>query len=99
MKPLAPPPDPKQATEFSSQQWQSWMYLVWQASSNLPSYTVAQLPTAATSTITQGVQPGAIAYANNGRKVGEGVGAGTGVPVYFSNGQWRVYSTDAVVVA
>jgi hypothetical protein len=40
---------------------------------------------------------GQIAYATNGRKVGEGSGAGTGVPVYFSNGAWRVYSTDDAV--
>jgi hypothetical protein len=39
------------------------------------------------------------AYATNGRKVGEGAGAGTGVPVYYSNGSWRVYSTDAAVAA
>jgi hypothetical protein len=42
---------------------------------------------------------GQIAYATNGRKVGEGSGAGTGVPVYFSNGAWRVYSTDNAVQA
>jgi hypothetical protein len=40
-----------------------------------------------------------IAYASNGRKVGEGVGVGTGVPCYFSGGSWRVYSTDAAVSA
>lgn len=39
------------------------------------------------------------AYATNGRKVGEGAGVGTGVPVYFSAGAWRVYSTDAPVQA
>lgn len=38
-------------------------------------------------------------YCTNGRKVGEGAGAGTGVPVYYSNGAWRVFSTDAVVAA
>lgn len=40
---------------------------------------------------------GQTAYATNGRKLGETGGAGTGVPVYFSNGNWRVYSTDAPV--
>lgn len=55
-----------------------------------PKSTVAALPT--------GVE-GMVAYATNGRKVGEGVGSGTGVPVYFSNGSWRVYSTDAAVAA
>lgn len=42
---------------------------------------------------------GQLAYATNGRKVGEGAGAGTGVPVYFSNTKWRVYSTDAQVTS
>lgn len=42
---------------------------------------------------------GQVAYATNGRKIGEGVGAGTGVPVYFSGGAWRVYSIDAPVQA
>lgn len=40
---------------------------------------------------------GKLAYAANGRKVGEAATAGTGVIVYFSNTQWRVLSTDAVV--
>jgi hypothetical protein len=53
-----------------------------------PGYTVATLPSGS-----EGQQT----YATNGRKVGEGSGSGTGVPVYFSNGQWRVYSTDAAV--
>jgi hypothetical protein len=44
-------------------------------------------------------QEGYIAYATNGRKVGEGAGSGTGVPVYFSNGAWRVFSTDQPVSA
>lgn len=51
----------------------------------LPSYTVALLPT--------GID-GMLAYASDGRKVGEGSGSGTGVPVYFSDTEWRVYSTD-----
>lgn len=42
---------------------------------------------------------GQIGYATNGRKSGEGMGSGTGVPIYFSNGLWRVYSTDAQVQA
>jgi hypothetical protein len=36
-------------------------------------------------------------YATNGRKVGEGGGAGTGVPIYWSDSAWRVFSTDAAV--
>lgn len=55
------------------------------------SYTVANLPT--------GVEEGTIAFATNGRKVGQGAGAGTGVPVYYSAGNWRVFSTDAPVAS
>lgn len=57
----------------------------------LKSYAVAALPT--------GVSNSSVAFASNGRKVGEGAGAGTGVPVYYSNSQWRVFSTDAQVQA
>ncbi len=56
----------------------------------LPVYTVANLPTGAA---------GMVAYASNGRKGGEGAGAGTGVPVYFSNAAWRTYSNDLAVTA
>ena len=57
-------------------------------SQGLFQYTVALLPAGS---------EGMRAYATNGRKVGEGAGLGTGVPVYFSNGLWRVFSTDAQV--
>jgi len=53
-------------------------------------YTVAALPAGTV---------GQIAYSSNGRKVGEGPAAGTGVIVYYSNAAWRVFSTDAVVAA
>ena len=53
-------------------------------------YVVASLPAG-----TEGQQ----VYASNGRKFGEGAGAGTGVPVYFSAGKWRVYRDDSEVVA
>lgn len=58
----------------------------------LGSFTVAQL---------NAMTPAAgwVAFASNGRKVGEGVGAGTGVPVYWTASSWRVYSTDAAVAA
>ena len=59
-------------------------------SQGLIQYTVALLPAGS---------EGMIAYATNGRKVGEGAGLGTGVPVYFSNTHWRVYSTDAIVLS
>jgi hypothetical protein len=41
---------------------------------------------------------GASGFATNGRKIGEGPAAGTGVPVYFSAGSLRVESTDAPVL-
>lgn len=57
----------------------------------LAAYTVAALPLAPPE--------GATAYATNGRKSGEGAGAGTGVPVYYSAGKWRVYRDDSEVQA
>ncbi len=42
---------------------------------------------------------GARAFATNGRKIGESVGNGSGVPVYFSTGVWRVVSSDQPVLA
>lgn len=42
---------------------------------------------------------GAIRWASNGRKIGEGAGVGTGVLVAFSNGSWRRISDDAVVAS
>jgi hypothetical protein len=53
-------------------------------------FTVAGLPAGT---------EGQTAHASNGRKIGEGAGAGTGVPVYFSAAAWRVMSTDAPVLA
>ena len=57
---------------------------------SINAFTVSTLPVGAEAFVL---------YAVDGRKVGEGVGAGTGVPVYFSNGLWRVFSTDAQVQA
>ncbi|MFA5695966.1 MAG: hypothetical protein WC917_00675, partial [Bacilli bacterium] len=46
------------------------------------------------------VQPGSQAYASNGRKAGEGAGAGTGVLVYFDGANnWIASDTGAVVAA
>lgn len=53
-----------------------------------PVHTLAALPVGT---------EGATAYCSNGRKVGEGAGAGTGVPVYFSGSAWRRFSDDTVV--
>lgn len=56
----------------------------------LPRYTVANLPTGFN---------GRVAYATNGRSGVEGGGSGTGVPVVFTNGQWRRFEDMAIVAA
>ena len=53
-------------------------------------YTVAALPAGAA---------GKVAYASNGRKVGEGAGAGTGVLVYHDGTAWRRTADDTTVAA
>lgn len=57
----------------------------------LPAFTVAALPT--------GVANGCLAFATNGRRVGEAAGAGTGVIVAYAHGQWRRLSDDSAVSA
>jgi len=59
----------------------------------LPRYTVALLPTGANAV------EGQVAFATNGRRTGQGGGAGTGVPVYWSNAAWRVFFDDTAVAA
>ena len=56
-------------------------------------FTVAGLPTTGAN--------GEWAFAGNGRKPGEGGGAGTGVPVFFNSatGTWFSYCSGAVVTA
>ena len=51
---------------------------------------VASLPTS-------GLSDGDWAYAVDGRKAGEGAGAGSGVPVWFSGGRWFAVDSGAVV--
>lgn len=58
----------------------------------LPSYTVAQLA------VITGVN-GRMAYASDGRSGVEGAGVGTGVPVVYTNGQWRRPEDMAIVAA
>ncbi|MDN7879328.1 hypothetical protein [Burkholderia aenigmatica] len=88
---LGTPPYP--ATPFEDHTWHEWFEAVYRAIGPgfMGSFVVASLPA--------GAVEGQTAWAKNGRKVGEGAGAGTGVPVYWSNGAWRVYSTDAAVSA
>lgn len=56
----------------------------------MPVYTVAALPATAAT--------GSFAWASNGRKGGEGVGAGTGIPVYWNaaTSQWFTYANVLV---
>ena len=56
----------------------------------LPKYTVANLPTG---------YEGRVAFATNGRRTGQGGGAGLGVPCYFSAAAWRVFYDDTTVAA
>lgn len=42
-------------------------------------------------------QPGRVLFVTNGRKVGEGAGAGTGVIAYDDGGAWRRPSDDTPV--
>lgn len=68
---------------------------------SIPAYTVANLPTAANGGLGNGTSYVTLAWASNGRKSGEGVGAGTGVLcVYQSSlGQWLRTSDYTQVVA
>jgi len=42
-------------------------------------------------------QPGRLRFVTDGRKTGEGVGAGTGVPAYDDGVAFRRYSDDTTV--
>lgn len=63
------------------------------ATMRLKAYTVAGLPTP-TSALQEGQ-----AFASNGRKSGEGGGAGTGVPVWCDGAAWRTFYDNAAVAA
>jgi hypothetical protein len=56
----------------------------------LPMYDYADLPTPFR---------GRVAFVMNGRKAGEGAGAGTGVPCYYDTtvGDWTTFSGDIAV--
>jgi hypothetical protein len=57
------------------------------------SYSVSGLPSASAAGI------GAICYANNGRKAGEGASAGTGCPVFSSGSAWLCFYNNLSVTA
>lgn len=56
--------------------------------------TLASLPTS-------GVEDGAMGFATDARKDGEGAGSGTGIPVWFDKtlASWRTFTTGAAAVA
>jgi hypothetical protein len=56
------------------------------------STTVAMLPVS-------GLSQGDWAYAQNGRKPGEGAGAGTGVPCFWSGSSWIAVTSGAAVTS
>ncbi len=57
------------------------------------SFTVAALPAPSA------VGVGAIAYGFNGRKSGEGSGAGTGIPVWCDGTNWRTFYDNTIAMA
>jgi hypothetical protein len=83
----------------------NWVSVFEQASDSItaqvaygfPVYAFVNLP--APPTITTGIQP--IAYVSNGRKSGEGPGAGTGVPAFWDTvtSQWLCFYDNSVVIA
>lgn len=62
----------------------------------IPAATKVNLPT---DGLANGSTYASIWFCSNGRKSGEGIGAGTGVPVYWNNatGKWFTFSTDTEV--
>jgi hypothetical protein len=68
---------------------------------SVPSYTVAALPTAANGGLGNNASYCTIVFASNGRKSGEGAGAGTGTLCFWqaSLGQWLRITDNTQVVA
>lgn len=56
-------------------------------------FAVASLPSSGSQTA------GDTAYATDGRRSGEGGGAGSGLPVWSDGTNWRVHYDNSVVVA
>lgn len=57
------------------------------------SFTVAELPPA------KNYSPGTSTFASNGRKGGEGAGAGTGVPIWTDGAKWLTFYDNTEVAA
>jgi len=60
--------------------------------------TATQFAVTTVAGLQPGVNNGSVAYVGDGLKIGE-ITYATGVPVYYSDGMWRTFSTDAPVVA
>lgn len=54
---------------------------------------------AAVTSLPASAEEGTPGFATDGLKSGETTGNGTGMPVYYSSGQWRVYRDDTAVQA
>lgn len=67
---------------------------------SIPAYTLANAPGNADGGLGTGVSYVTLAWISNGRKAGEGVGAGTGVLAVFqsSTNQWLRLTDYSVVV-
>jgi len=72
------------------------------ANASLPQFTLPVLPftvAVASLPVMAANNTGCMAFATNGRRPSEGVGAGTGVPVYWSGGAWHSVIDGAAVAA
>ena len=71
----------------------------WGDNDSGPIATPLRLPSVTLTTANglSGLTAGQQIYISNGRKVGEGTGAGTGVVAYYSNAAWRRPSDDTAV--
>ena len=74
------------------------VYVVDQTTGNLAVKALLSAASYAVAALPAGLN-GAIAFATNGRKIGEAAGAGTGVMVAYSTGSWRRLSDDTIVAA
>jgi hypothetical protein len=74
--------------------WTLWFNSVSSALAlNGQSFTVAQLPGASS------YPKGTPSFAANGRKAGEGAGAGTGVPIWTDGSKWLTFYDNTEVQA
>ena len=74
------------------------VYVVDQTTGNLAIKALVSAASYAVAGLPAGLN-GALAFASNGRKLGEAAGAGTGVMAVFSNGSWRRLSDDSIVAS